>query len=496
MMAPPRGLRSISCGLLLLLSGCMSVGPDFKAPPAPAEKSYLGGTAPGKTAAAPVALGDAQNFVDGMKVAPNWWSMFGSARLDALVARTLENNQTLAAAKSTLQAVQKTYEAQRGSTLFPTASVNLGASRTSTNTANFGFSPGSPLLYNLYNANVAVNYNLDLFGGNRRYLESLAAQVDYQRYQLAGARLTLAANVVVTAFTQAQLAEQIDATQAMLKAEQGELDITRKRAALGALSSQDVLSLQTQVEQAEAALPPLQSKLDQTNHMLAVLAGQEPGAADIPQFTLKDFILPSNLPVVVPSELVRQRPDIQASMALLHSATAQYDVAVSTLYPQLNLSASLGSEALSGGALFGAGSSVWNVAGQLAQPLFNAGLRAGVSAAEANLAVVGANYRETVLEALRSVADALRQLDSDARALKSEAGADIAARQLRDLVHAQYQLGAASYLQLLAADQQAEQARMGLILAQATRLSDSAALFQAMGGGVLDAAGHGNKTSP
>jgi NodT family efflux transporter outer membrane factor (OMF) lipoprotein len=236
----------------------------------------------------------------------------------------------------------------------------------------------------------------------------------------------------------------------------------------------------------------LTNKLQQADHLLAVLIGEAPGAADVPRFKLTDFALPDKLPVVVPSELVRQRPDIQASTALLHVATAQYDVAVSTLYPQINLSGALGTQALTTGALFGPGSMIWNLAGQLAQPLFNAGLHAASNAAEAAMQEASANYQQTVLDALRSVADALRQLDNDAQTLDAQASADASARQSLDLLKAQYLLGAASYLQLLTAQEQVQQTRIALIAAQAARLADTAALYQAMGGGALqdaDAAG-------
>ncbi len=421
-------------------------------------------------------------------VAANWWTGFGSARLDGLVAQALENSPSLAAAEATLRQAQQTYAAQAGSTLYPTVNAKLGASRNASNASSFGQSGGGQNIYNLYSAGIAVGYNLDLFGGNRRALEALAAQADYQAYQLAGARLSLAGNVVTTAFGQAQVAAQIEATEAILKAQQSQLDIAHKRFELGAAAKAAVLTLQTQVEQTRATLPPLRNKLEQADHLLAVLIGQAPGAAPVPRFTLADFQLPATLPLVVPSELVRQRPDIQASTALLHAATAQYGVAVSNLYPQLNLSASLGTQALTTGALFGPGSMIWSLAGSLAQPLFNAGLKAGANAAEASLQAAGANYQQTVLQALRNVADALRQLDNDAQTLQAQAAADASAQESLKLVEQQYKLGAASYLQLLTAQQQAQQTRIGLIAAQAARLADSAALYQAMGGGVVTTA--------
>ncbi len=480
---PPRAGWSLLAAALL--AGCTTVGPDFKNPAPPKVAGYTAGALPAATASAPGTLGGAQRFASSAAVSAQWWTAFGSPRLDGLIQQALANSPTLQAAQATLRQAQETYRAQAGSTLYPTVSAKLGASRNEVNSAQLGQSGSTQRIYNLYNAGIGVNYNLDLFGGNRRALEALAAQADYQSYQLAGARLTLAANVVTTAFAQAQLGAQIQATEAIAKAQSDELGITRQRLELGAASKVEVLSLQTQYEQTLASLPALRNKLQQADHLLAALLGEAPGQARIPRFELADFRLPTDLPMVVPSELVRQRPDVQASTALLHAATAQYGVAVSNLYPQINLSATLGTQALTTGALFGPGSMVWNLAGALAQPLFNAGLRAGASAAEANLQAAGANYRATVLQALRNVADALRQLDNDAQTLQAQTAADDAAQQSLQLVQQQYSLGAASYLQLLTAQQQAQSARIQLLAAQAARLSDTAALYQAMGGGAL-----------
>lgn len=469
------------------LAGC-AVGPDFQPPAPPQVSAYTRAPLPAATASAPTPLGGRQAFAPGRPVAADWWKAFGSSRLDDLVARALRDSPTLDAARATLRQAQQTYAAQAGSTLYPTVGAALGASRNGVNGASQGGQPsGVARDYTLYNAGVSVSYTLDLFGGNRRALEALAAQADYQGAELAAARLTLAGNVVTTAFGQALAQEQVQATEAIVQAQQSQLDITEKRLALGAASRTDVLALQTQLEQTRASLPALRNRREQADHLLATLLGEAPGAADVPTFTLKDFQLPADLPVVVPSELVRARPDVQASTALLHAATAQYGVAVSALYPKITLSGSLGSQALTTAALFGPGSTVWALAGQLAQPLFNAGLHAGANAAEASLQAAGANYRQTVLGALRNVADVLRQLDNDAAALEAQASADASAQASLDLVQRQYQLGAASYLQLLTAQQQAQQARLGLVAAQAARLADSAALYQAMGGGVLSA---------
>lgn len=490
-MHRPNLARHVSWMLLssAALTGCAAVGPDFKEPAAPGVSGYTRDQQVAGTVSTSVELGGKQSFAPAQAVASDWWKAFGSAKLDGLVQQALNNSPTLAAAEATLRQAQQTYVAQAGSTLYPTVDAKLGASRNEINPAGRGQSGTGQTIYNLYNAGIDVNYNLDLFGSNRRALEAYAAQADYQRYQLAAARLTLAGNVVTTAFSQAQLAAQIAATETILKAQEDQLEITRKRFDLGATAKADVLTLQTQVEQTRASLPPLRNKLAQADHLLAVLLGQAPAEADIPRFALSDFTLPADLPVVVPSELVRQRPDIQASTALLHAATAQYGVAVADLYPKITLSGSVGKQALTTGALFGPGSLIWSIAGQLAQPLFNAGLGAAKNAAEASLQAAGANYRETVLQALRNVADALRQLDYDAQTLQADAAADASAQESLALLEQQYKLGAASYLQLLTAQQQAQQTRIGLIAAQAARLADTAALYQAMGGGVLDTPG-------
>ncbi|HUY83995.1 MAG TPA: efflux transporter outer membrane subunit [Steroidobacteraceae bacterium] len=467
------------------LAGCVTVGPNFKAPAAPAVDSYTRAALPAATAAAPGALGGAQRLVAAPRAAPDWWRAFGSAKLDALVDRALGNSPTLIAAAATLRQARQLYAAEAGSTLYPTAAAKLGATREEINGASIGQPKVPQSTYTLYNTAVGVNYDFDLFGGNRRALEALAAQADYQAYEYAGARSTLAANVVTTAFSQAQFIAEIEATRAILAAQRRQLDVARQGFALGTAARADVLALRTQVELTRASLPPLRNRLEQADHLLAVLVGQAPGAADLPRFALADFTLPARLPLVVPSELVRERPDVQASIALLHAATAQYGVAVAALYPKINLSASLGSAALTTGALFGPGSAIWSLAGDLAQPLFNAGLKAGAGAAQASMQAVGANYQQTVLQALRNVADALRQLSNDAQILQRQAAAYATARRSLELLQGQYRIGAANYLQLLVAEQQTQQIRIGLVAARAARLADSAALYQAMGGGAL-----------
>ena len=481
--AAPRH-RAFAFAITALIAGCTTVGPNYTAPSAPHEPRYTREALPAATTAAPGPLGGAQRFATVASVAPDWWRAFGSKRLDALIDEALLHNPTLEAAQATLRQAREAYNAQAGSTLYPTVTGKLGASRNEINAAGNGQSHGGQTIYSLYNANVAVAYNVDLFGANRRALEALAARADYQGFQLEAARLALAGNIATTAFSQAGLVAQRESTASILAAEEQQLAIAQKRFELGAASRGDVLALETEVEQTRAQLPALDTRIEQADHLLATLTGREPGAGDVPRFRLDEFELPDTLPVLVPSDLVRQRPDIRASAALLHVATAQYGVAVADLYPQVNLSATLGAQALTAGALFGPGSVVWGLAGQLAQPLFNAGLKSAADAAQAGLQAAGANYRETVLSALRNVADALRALDGDAKVLAAEVAADTAAGGSLALTRDQYELGGASYLALLVAQQQVQRARIAVIATQSQRLADSAALFQAVGGSV------------
>ena len=476
--------RSVSVILLAaILAGC-AAGPDFKRPAPPGVLNYTASPLLGETASARTAFGEAQQFRKDATLPAEWWRAFGSTQLNALIDEGLRASPTLASAQATLRQARETYAAQAGSTLYPQVDAGIGAQRQRMNPSALG-QVGEPRVFNVYDAGIGVRYQLDLAGGNRRALEALAARAEYRRYEFEGARLTLAGSIVKSAVTQAMLAAQIGATQGILRAREEQLRVTHERVRLGHAQPNDVLALQTEAEQTRAEIPRLRKELQQSEHLLAVLVGRAPGSGGLRTVTLKDFTLPQNLPHVLPSELVRRRPDIQAAESLLHAANAEYGVAVAKLYPRVDLSASIGSQALSTGALFGGGATVWSVIGQLTQPLFNPGLPAEKRASLAALDAAAANYQGVVLESLRNVADVLRALENDAESLAALAAADAAAQESEQVVGRQYQLGAAGYLQLLTAQQQAQQARIGLIAAQAQRLFDSAALYQALGGGAL-----------
>lgn len=474
--------RLITSLVAAALAGC-AVGPDFQRPSAPVVAHYTDTAMATQTASAPTQFGEAQRLVEGLQIETQWWRALGSPALDGLIDNALQSSPTIAAVSANLRQAQELLAAQSGSTQYPQVDVGLGAQRQKFNPSSQGLS-GDARQFSLYNASVGVHYNLDLAGGNRRALEALAARADYRRFELNAARLTLAGNIATTAITRARLAGQLAVTTDIVRAQDEQLHLAHERVRIGEASPDEVLSLQAQSEQTRAELPALHKQLQQTEHLLAVLAGRAPGAGNMPDFTLSDFTLPTELPLTVPSELAHQRPDIQAAEALLHAANADYGVTVAKLYPQLNLSANLGSQALTIGALFGGGSAVWSLVGQLTQPLFNPGLPAEKRAALAAFDAAAANYQSVILESFRNVADILRAVENDAQILTTLAAADTATQASLQSVERQYRLGAASYLQLLVAQQQAQKIRVNLVAAQAQRLVDSVALYQALSDGI------------
>jgi NodT family efflux transporter outer membrane factor (OMF) lipoprotein len=427
--------------------------------------------------------GNPQRFATVGTVPVQWWKEFHSEKLNTLIEKALASSPTLEAAAATLRQARETYKAEAGSTLYPQATGSLGAQRAGINSAPSGL-PDGERTFNLFNAGIGVSYNFDLAGGNRRLLESLAAQVDYRGFVLEGARLTLAANVASAAVLQAELRAQIDAAMDIVKNQEEQLALSRQRLRLGAATRKEELALQSRLETDRASIPLLQTRLAAADSLLAALAGMMPSDTGLPRFLLADFTLPSELPLLVPSELVRKRPDIRSAEALLHAAGAQYGASLANVYPKITLSATLGSQALTTAALFGGGSMVWGLASQLAQPLFNFGLRAESRAAKAAMDAAEANYRQTVLQSFRNVADTLQALAGDAAALAGQTAAHENAVESLRIAQLEYTLGAADHLQVLIARRQADGLRIAAIESRGRRLSDTIALYGAMGGGI------------
>jgi NodT family efflux transporter outer membrane factor (OMF) lipoprotein len=465
-------------------AGC-AVGPNFKVPAAPPDQTpYTPAPMPAQTAAAPAAPfgGAAQRFAAGQDIPAQWWSVFQSPALDQLIRAALEHSPSMAAAEATLRQAQQNYLAQSGALAYPAVNGQLGAQRERASAATSGGQRGG--VFNLYNASVNVSYTPDVFGATRRTLEGAQAAVDYQRYQFEATYLALSANVVTTAIREASLRAQLKASRDVLDALTRQLGLIDKQFEFGAIPRATVLTQRNQVAQIAATIPPLQKALDQTRHQLSVLAGRLPGEQGLPEFLLEGLTLPTELPVSLPSALVRQRPDVRASEAALHQASAQVGVATAAQYPQITLSGSYGSASGTVGDLFKSDNVLWNLGAGLAAPLFNGGaLTARKHAAEAAYDAAAAQYRGTVLAAFQDVADSLRALDADADALQSQAQAEALAAESLKLATSQYQLGAISYLVLLDAQRTYQQSHINLVQAQAARYADTAALFQALGGG-------------
>jgi len=478
------GFAAVAAIIVMALGGC-AVGPDFHAPKALDTNTYTAAPLSRETASAPGVGGAAQSFTSGQDIPFQWWTLFHSSSLDQVIHQALANNLTLVSAEATLRQSQELLRATTGSALFPRVDANASVTREKISGALFGESNVNIPPFTLYNASVNVSYTFDIAGGARRELEALRAQVDFQRFQLEGASLTLTANIVTTAVGEASVRGQIQALQEIIAAQQKQLDLVERQYELGGASYADVLAQRAQLAQTKATLPPLEKNLAQMRHLLAVLAGNLPSeAATLPQFSLESLMLPQELPVSLPSSLVRQRPDIRASEELLHAASAQIGVATANLYPQITLSGSAGYTAIKLTELFYPGAAVWSLGAGLLQPLFHGGeLTAKRRAAIAAYDQAAAQYRLTVLQAFQNVADVLWALDLDAIALKAQAEAEAAAKDTLELTQKQFQFGAISYLSLLNAVRQYQQARIGLVQAQALRFADTAALFQSLGGG-------------
>lgn len=472
------------------LSGCM-VGPNFHSPAPPKTLSYTRHRLPDKTTSIPESgrAGKSQHYVVGEDIPAEWWTLFHSPALNQLIQIGLKNSPNLAAAEATLHQAQETLNAQIASSLFPSVTAQLGGQRERFSSQTFGSSVGSNI-FNLYNAGVNVSYTLDFFGAARRQIEALQAQVDFSQFELEAAYLTLTSNIVTTAITSAALEAQIQATHELIQSQEDQLQIVRRQFHLGGTSQADVFSQENQLAQTRATLPPLEQSLAQSHHAMSVLVGALPSDIEIPDFNLDKLNLPTRLPVSLPSSLVRQRPDIRASEALLHAACAQVGVATANLYPQITLTGSYGWTSDRLAHLFSPANVVWNYGAALTQPIFDAGaLRAKKRAAVDAYEVAAAQYRQTVLQAFQNVADTLRALENDARTLRAQKQAEIAARESLRLTRKQFQLGGVSYLSLLNAERTYQQIRISRIQAEAARFNDTAALFQALGGGWWNADG-------
>ena len=483
---PPWRTSAVGIAVGLALSAC-AVGPDFHAPEAPkvadASHPYTPAPLPAMAASGASTAYVPQQFVDGRDISATWWEAFQSPALNALVQSALAHSPTVTAAQAALRQAEENYRADYGSKVFPSVTGQLSAGRTRLALAQ---SPSVPAgaTSNLFSAGLDLSYTLDIVGGNRRELEGVRAAIDVQRFQVEATWLSLTSSVVATAIQEASLRAQVQVTQDVIANETQSLGVIAKQVQLGALAKSAALQQQTLIAQSQAQLPALEKALAQTRHQLAVLAGRLPGDDGLPSFDIDSLTLPRELPLSVPSALVRQRPDVRASEAQLHQASAQIGVATANLYPQITLSAGLDRQSLKASKLFDTGTTGWSLAAGLVQPIFNGGaLQARKRAATAAYDAAQAQYQATVLNAFLDVANALRAIDTDAQAVDATAEAERLANESQGLVVRQYQLGAVSYLASLDAQRTTLSTRVALVQARAARFTDTAALFQALGGG-------------
>ncbi|MCH9754893.1 MAG: efflux transporter outer membrane subunit [Candidatus Rickettsiella isopodorum] len=475
------------------LSACL-VGPDFEPPEPPKINHYTKPPWPCRTASAPGHGGASQQFIQAKTISAEWWRLFHSPKINKLICQGLTNSPNLKAAKATLFEAQENLSAGIGNGLFP----NIVAAVTAQRGSNTGFfnssnaasdtltTSGIPTsVFNLFNASVNASYLLDFFGGVRRQIQGLQSQVEYQYFELRAAYLSLTSNIVTTAITIASLHRQICVTKQLIREQAEQLAIIKKQFDLGSVSQIEVVAQQTQLAQTRAALPPLEKSWAQARHLLAILVGAFPSECYvIPSLDLNELHLPTELPLSVPSALVRQRPDVRAAEALWEAANAQIGIATANLYPQFTLNGSWGKSNSVGSKVFGSQSNLWNIGGALFQPLFRGGaLLAERRAAIAAYDVAAAQYREVVLQAFQNVADTLRAIEADAQEMRAQKQAESAAYANLYLVRQQFFLGSVSYLSLLDAQRQYQQTRISLVQAEASRYADTAALFQALGGG-------------
>jgi len=455
------------------------VGPDFVRPEGPSGRHYTHEEEPSGTTA---AEGGAQRFERGAKIAADWWRLFNCSKLDAVVLRSIANNPTLQAAQASLRQSEDNLRAGYG-VFYPQLGASFQPTRQQFSPARFGESAG-PSIFNLYTFSTTVSYVLDVFGGERRTVEGLGAQVDVQYYNAQGSYLTLSGNIVNAIVAEAAYSAEIEATQQIIGFLEEQTNVTAAQARAGTVPYANLLSIESQLATTEATLPPLQQQLAHTRHLLATLAGQAPADWPPPRVTLSELKLPNDLPVSLPSDLVRQRPDILVAEGQLHSASAQIGVATAALFPSFTLNASYGRNSTSLSTLFASNAAFWTMGADLATPLIQGPTlwyqrKAAIDAYQQALA----NYRQTVLAALAQVADALDALQHDAQTLRAQSQALNAAAEALHLIQANYQAGTVNYLQVLTADYQYQQAKLGYIQAMGQRLQDTAALFVALGGG-------------
>jgi NodT family efflux transporter outer membrane factor (OMF) lipoprotein len=474
---------AVLLALVASVSGC-AVGPNFRKPAPPAVDSYTRSPMTGTGPAADMPGGQAQRLVAGRDIPAAWWMLFESPPLNALVERALAASPTLLAAHLSLRQALELVAAQRGS-FYPAVQGSFAPSyQRVSRTLSPPLSNPDQFTYSLFTAQVAVTYTPDVFGGARRQVESLIGQAEVQRFQREAAYVTLTSNVVAAAIAEASLRAQIAATQEIIGISRSSLEIVRRQFELGAVAGIDLAAQETALAQVQQTLPGLRKQLEQNRNLMMVLTGRLPSDDSAEQIELASLHLPTDLPISLPARLVQQRPDVRAAEAQMHAASAQIGVAVAARVPQITITAAYGGMSTAFTQMFASGNPFWTMAANVAQSIFDGGtLFHRQRAAEATFEQTAAQYRITVLTGFQNVADALYALEADADSLKAAVAAEQASKRTLDITLKQQELGAVSYLALLSARQAYQQALITRVQSQASRFADTAALFQALGGG-------------
>jgi NodT family efflux transporter outer membrane factor (OMF) lipoprotein len=463
---------------MAILGGC-AVGPNFVRPAPPDTDRYTREPQPKATVAAD---GRAQHFTPGASITADWWRLFKSTQLDAIVQKAIANNPTLQASKASLRQSQDNMRAGYGM-FFPQIQAGLDVSRQQTAPLLQGSeTPGT--IFNLVTLSGTISYALDVFGGARRTVESLRAQVDYQRYETEAAYIMLTANVVNTSIARAAYAAQIRATEQLIELENQQLHLTEVQVRTGIAPYANVLSIRGLIAANQALLAPLKQKISQADHLLATLEGVMPSQIILPDTDLTGLSLPVDLPLSLPSDLVNQRPDILSAEAQMHVASANIGVATAAMFPSFSLNGTYGAAGSSFGNLSSANSRFWSIGPSVTTPVFQGTSlwfvrRAAIDAYHLSQA----NYRQAVLGAFEQVADSLKALEHDAEALQAQVEAQRATGEAVNLLQVNYRTGMAAYLDVLTADVQFHEATIAYLQAVAQRLQDTVVLFVALGGG-------------
>ena len=484
----------------ILLAGC-AVGPDFTRPEPPKDAGYSPKPLTDMVVSSQVKGGGTQRLVVGDEVPFEWWKLFKSPALNSLVAKAFTGNPDVAAAQAALRQAQEQVYAQQGY-FFPTLTSGYSFERQEL-AGNSSSGPGyqgnganlstnqqatqpynTPLYYNTHTSQLTLSFVPDIFGGNIRGVESLTAQAQIQRFSLQATYVTLASNVVAAAITEAGLRQQIEATQAIIAANTRMLDILKLQFQQGFAMSIDVANQEQALAQAQQLLPPLEKQFQQNRDLIRALVGNLPSEEVPEEFHLADLELPQNLPLSLPSKIIDQRPDVRAAEEALHSANANVGIAIANRLPQFAINGAQGGVAAQFSQMFSNGGPFWDIIGSVSQTVFDGNtLLHRERGADQALLQAAAQYRSTVLSAYQNVADTLHALDADAPALQAAVKAEKSAKVILDKTETQLKTGFVPPFVVLAAQQNYQMAVVNRAQAEANRFNDTAALFDALGGG-------------